>query len=169
MEIMKRIIALSILCASVSPLAHAEDQAENYVGVSVSKPTSGASSSTGAAVIFGHRYNEHLAGEIAYEDSGAISAAPERTTAFSIAAVGYLPIVAELEGYARLGYASAHSKDAAGFTANHGDITYGVGVEYHVNENYSVDLGWSHLRVGDNVDIPQANENSYVLSVVRGF
>ncbi len=165
---MKRIIALSILCAAILPVAHAEDHAENYVGVSVSKLTS-SSSSTGAAVMLGHRYNEHLAGEIAYEDSGALSAAPERTTAFSIAAIGFVPIIAEFEGYARLGYASAHSKDAAGVTANHGDITYGAGVEYHVNEKYSVDLGWNHLRVGNDVEISRANENSYVLTVLRSF
>ena len=38
-----------------------------------------------------------------------------------------------------------------------------------MNDKYSVDLGWNHLRVGDNVDIPRANENSYVLTVLRSF
>ena len=165
---MKRFIVISFLFASIMPAAHAEDHAENYVGVSASKLTAGPSS-TGAAVMFGHRYNENLAGEIAYEDSGALSAAPERTTAISIAAIGFVPLFAEFEGYGRLGYASAHSKDAAGVTANHGDITYGFGVEYHVNEKYSVDLGWNRLRVGDDVAIPRANENSYVLTVLRSF
>ena len=167
---MKRIIAISILCASVMPAAYAEEHGNTYVGVSVSKPTSSTnSSSTGAAVMFGHRYNEHLAGEIAYEDSGALNSAAEKTSAVSIAALGFVPLVDELEGYARLGYASARTKDAAGITANHSDITYGFGVEYRVNDKYSVDLGWNHLRVGDNVDIPRANENSYVLTVLRSF
>jgi opacity protein-like surface antigen len=165
---MKRIIALSILCASVMPAAHAEEHAENYVGVGVSKLIA-TPSSTGAAVVLGHRYNEHLAAEIAYEDSGALSAAPDRTTAISIAVLGFVPIHGEFEGFVRLGYASAHSKDVAGVTANHGDITYGFGVEYHVNDKYSVDLGWNRLRVGDNVGIPRANENSYALTVVRSF
>ncbi len=165
---MKRIIAISFLCASVMPAAHAEDHAENYVGIAVSTLTSGPSS-TGAAFMLGHRYNEHFAAEIAYEDSGALSAAPDRTSAISVAALGFVPLFGEFEGFARLGLASAHSKDATGATANHGDITYGVGIEYHLNEKYSVDLGWNRLRVGDNVIIPRGNENSYVLSVLRSF
>jgi hypothetical protein len=165
---MKTIIAISLLCASVIPAAYAEEHGSNYVGVSVSKLTS-SSSSTGAAVILGHRYNENLAGEIAYEDSGALNSAPEKTSAISIAAIGFVPLVAELEGYARLGYASARSKDASGITANHRDITYGFGVEYAVNEKYAVDLGWNHLRIGNDVEIPRTNENSYVLTVVRSF
>lgn len=165
---MKRVIAISILCASITPAAQAEEHAENYVGVSVSKLIA-TPSSTGAAVMFGHRYNEHLAAELAYEDSGALSAAPDRTTAISIAALGFVPLYADFEGFVRLGYASAHSKDATGITANHGDITYGFGVEYHVNDKYSVDLGWNRLRVGDNVAIPRANENSYALTVLRSF
>lgn len=167
---MKRIIAISILCASVMPAAHAEEHGNNYVGVGLSKPASSTnSSSTGAAVMFGHRYNEYLAGEVAYEDSGAINSAPEKTSAISVAAIGFVPLIDELEGFVRLGYASARTKDAAGITASHGDITYGFGVEYRVNDKYSVDLGWNHLRVGDNVDIPRANENSYVLTVLRSF
>jgi opacity protein-like surface antigen len=165
---MKKIIAISFLLATFMPAAHAEEHSENYVGVSVSKLTA-SSSSTGAAVVVGHRYNEYLAGEIAFEDSGAVSSAPEKTTALSVAAIGFVPLYGEFEGFVRLGYASAHSKDAAGLTATHGDITYGVGVEYHLNDKYSVDLGWNHLRVGNDVEIPRANENSYVLTVLRSF
>lgn len=165
---MKRIIAISILCASVMPAAHAEEQAENYVGVSASKLIA-TPSSTGAGVVLGRRYNEHLAVEIAYEDSGALSAAPDRTTALSVAVLGFVPLYGEFEGFARVGYASAHSKDATGVTANHGDVTYGAGVEYHLNDKYSVDLGWNRLRIGDNVGIPRGNENSYALTVLRSF
>lgn len=166
---MKKIIALTILCVPMLPAAaHAENHGENYVGLAVSTLTAGPSS-TGAAVMLGRRYNENLAAEVAYADSGALSAAPERTTTFSAAAVGFVPITANFEGYGRLGYASAKTKDAAGISARHGDITYGFGVEYRVNEHYSVGLGWDRVRVGDNVDIPRANENSYALAVVRNF
>lgn len=169
---MKKIIALSMLCVSALPLAalaeeHAEGHAENYVGVAVSKLTSGASS-TGAAVMFGRRYNEHFAAEVAYEDSGALSSPAEKTTAYSVAAVGIVPFNASLEGYARLGYASAHTAGPDG-SANHGDITYGVGVEYRLNEKYSLGFGFDRVRVGDNVAIKRANENSYALTVVRSF
>ena len=170
---MKKIIALAVLCASILPVAayaeeQAEGHAENYVGVAVSKLTA-APNSTGTAVMFGRRYSEHLAAEVAYEDSGALSNSAEKTTAFSVAAVGIMPLNASFEGYVRLGYASAHSKDATGITANHGDITYGVGVEYRLNEKYSLGLGWDSVRIGDNVNIPRANENSYALTVVRSF
>lgn len=165
---MKNIIAIPFLFAVAILPAHAEEHSENYLGISVSKLTA-SSSSTGAAVVLGHRYNEHLAGEIAYEDSGAVSSAPERTTALSIAAVGFVPLFGEFEGFGRIGYASAHSKDAAGLTATHADVTYGIGVEYHANEKYSVDLGWNHLRIGNDVEIPRANENSYVLTIFRSF
>lgn len=178
---MRRIITISVLCAAILPVAayaeghaeghadaHAEGHAANFVSVSASTLTSGPSS-TGAAIAVGHRYNEHLAIEVAYDDAGALKAAPERTTAFSVAAIGSVPFNANFEGYVRLGYASAHTKGEEGATANHGDITYGFGVEYRVNGKYSVGLGWNRIRIGDNIDIPRANENSYALSVVRSF
>jgi len=170
---MKKITALSILCASIVPFAahaeeHSEGHAENYVGVSVSKLTA-APRSNGVAVMLGRRYSEHLAAEVAYSDSSALSSVPEKTTALSVAVVGILPINADFEAYGRLGYASAHSKEAAGFTANHGDITYGVGVEYRLNAKYSLGFGWDHLRVGGTPEIPRANENAYALTVARSF
>lgn len=174
---MKRIIALSLLCAPVLPaLTYAEDLTENrveshaanYVGIAVSKLTSGVAG-TGAAIMVGHHYNENLAVEVAYADSGAVNKTVEPTTVTSIAAVGFLPLAAGFEAYGRLGYAAAQTKDAAGLSASHSDITYGVGVEYSLNENYSLGLGWDRVRVGDNVVIPRANENSYALSLVRHF
>lgn len=170
---MKKFIALSILCAAALPVAahaenHAESHAGNYAGISVSKLTSD-SSSTGAAVMFGHRYNENLAGEVAYADSGMLSADNEKTSTFSIAVVGIVPFNADFEGYGRLGYASAHTTDDAGASANHNGITYGFGVAYRLSEKYSVSLGWDRVRVGDDVDIPRANEDSYALTVVRSF
>ncbi len=165
---MKRIFTTSVLFAAIVSVAYAEEQGENYVGVSVSRPTTNASS-TGAAVVFGHHYNEHLSGEIAYEDSGAVKSAPEKTTAVSVAALGFVPIASDLEGYIRVGYASARSRNAESLSATHGDITYGAGIEYHVNDKYAMDLGWNRLRVGNGVEIPRANENSYLLTVVRSF
>lgn len=174
---MKKFVALSMFCASILPVAayaenpaegHSESHAENYVGVSVSKLTAGTKS-TGAGVMFGHRFNENLAAEVAYDDSGALSSTSEKTTAFSIAAIGIVPFNANFEGYGRLGYASAHTKDATGISANHGDITYGVGVECRLNEKFSVGFGWNRVRVGDDVGIPRANENSYALTLVHNF
>jgi hypothetical protein len=162
---MQKIISLTtlsalFLCGTV--------QAENYAGIAFSKLTK-SSSSTGASIMLGHRYNEYLAGEIAYEDSGAISAsATGKTTALSMAAVGIMPFGKELEGYARLGYASARTTETDK-SASHGDITYGIGLSYRVNEHYSASLGWDHLRVGDNTNIPRSNENSYAIGVVRNF
>lgn len=172
---MKKIIALSILCASILPAAHAEEQAEshaeshaeNYVGISVSRLTA-APSSTGAAVMFGHRFGENLAAEVAYEDSGALSSTAEKTTAVSVAAIGIVPISASFEGYGRLGYASARSTGPDG-PADHGDITYGVGVEYRLNEKFSLGFGWDRVRIGDNVNIRRGNEDSYALTLVRSF
>ena len=78
--------------------------------------------------MFGHHYNEHLAVEIAYVDSGALHRL-RKTTAWSIAVVGFVPLAANLEGYGRLGYAAPYrTKNAEGFSVTHGDITYGVGV-----------------------------------------
>ena len=173
---MKKIFALSILCASVLPVAayaeehaegHGEGHAKNYVGVSVSKLTAD-STSTGAAVMLGHRYSEYLAAEVAYSNSGALSSPVEKTTAVSIAVVGFVPFNETFEGYGRLGYASARTKDDVASASRRG-ITYGFGVEYRLNEKYSVGLGWDRVLVGDNVDIPRANENSYALTVVRNF
>jgi hypothetical protein len=145
-----------------------EGHAENYVGVSVSRLTA-APKSNGAAIMLGHHFNEHVAAEVAYEDSGALSSTPEKTSTISISAVGFVPLGTSLEGYGRLGYASARSKDATGVTATHGDITYGVGVEYRLNEAYSVGFGWGQVRIGDNVNIPRGNENSYALTLLHSY
>ncbi len=170
---MKNIVAVSVLCISTLPaFAHDEEhvaaELENYIGISASKLASGASS-TGAAVTLGHRYGEYFAAEIAYEDTGAINATGERTTAYSAAGVGYLPLVAGLEAYGRLGYATANTKDASGIKANHGGMTYGAGFEHKLNEKYSIALGWDRLHIGDNVAIPRSNEDSYALAVLRKF
>ena len=142
--------------------------AENYAGISVTRLTA-APSTNGAAVMFGRRYSEHLAAEVGYEDSSALSSGSEKTTALSVAVVGIQPFTADLEGYVRLGYASAHTQDAAGATANHGDLTYGVGVEYRLDEKYSLGFGYDSVRIGDNVNIPRASENSYGLTLIRSF
>lgn len=172
----KQIVTMLVAAVFAAPVfaqeeGHGEATAahgENYVGVSVSSLTA-APSSTGAAIIFGHRYSEHLAVDVAYEDSSALSNITEKTTAFSVAAVGIVPFNAGFEGYVRLGYASAHTRDDTGASANHGDITYGLGVEYRMNEKYSVGFGFDHVRVGDNVVIPRADENSYALTLIRSF
>lgn len=170
---MKKYFALSILCAAaLSVPAHAEEQTgehgKNYIGVSVSRLTA-APKSNGAAILLGHRYNENLAVELAYADSGALSNVAEKTSATSVAAIGFVPINSSFEVYGRLGYASAHTKNAEGLSANRGDVTYGLGIEYSLNENYSLGFGWDRVRVGDNVAIPRANENAYALTLLRSF
>ncbi|MBI3480910.1 MAG: outer membrane beta-barrel protein [Nitrosomonadales bacterium] len=179
---MKKIIALAMVCASLLPAVaraeghegghtegHAEGHAENYVGVAISRLNANPSS-TGAAVMLGHRYTEHLAVEVAYADSGMLKEIAERTTVLSAAVIGIVPITEVFEAYGRLGYASATTKDAAaGISASRSDLTYGVGVEYRLNAHYSVGLGWDRVRVGDNVDILRANEDAYALTVVRSF
>ncbi len=170
---MKKFVAVTVLCISALPaLAHDEEhgsaELENYIGISASKLTQGVSS-IGAAVTLGHRYGEYFAAEVAYEDTGAINATGERTTAYSAAGVGYLPLVEGLEAYGRLGYATANTKDASGIKANHGGMTFGAGFEHRLNEKYSVALGWDRLHVGDNVSIPRANEDSYAVTVFRKF
>jgi len=170
----KQLAAMLVAAAFAAPAFADEHEhgeaahSENYVGVAISHLTA-APNSNGAAVLLGHNYGEHLAVEVAYADSGALSSAAEKTTDISIAAIGKVPFNAGFEGYVRVGYASAHTKDAVGASANHGDITYGFGVEYRVNEKYSVGLGYDRVRVGDDVVIPRTNENSYALTVIRRF
>ena len=166
----------AIMAATVFAIpVYAQDEAdgenfhaENYAGISATRLTA-APSTNGAAVMFGRRYSEHFAAEVGYEDSSALSSGSEKTTALSVAVVGIQPITAGFEGYVRLGYASAHTQDAAGATANHGDLTYGVGVEYCLDEKYSLGFGYDSVRIGDNVNIPRSNENSYGLTLIRSF
>ncbi len=170
---MKKIIAVSVLCASVLPAMahddeHSEGGLENYIGLSASRLTSGASG-TGAAVMLGHRYGEYFAAEIAYEDTGALNAGTERTTAYSAAGIVYLPLIADVEAYGRLGYATANTKDVSGIQANHGGMTYGAGLERRLNDKYSIALGWDRIRIGDNAAIPRANEDSYAVTLLRKF
>ena len=147
---------------------HAEHERDNYIGISASRLTKGGAA-TGAGIAIGHRYSEYFAAEIAYEDTGALNVGNERTTAYSAAGVGYLPLTERLEAYGRVGLSTANTKDVTGVKANHGGTTYGAGFEAKVTDLYSVSLGWERIPVGDNVVIPRGNEDSYTLGLIRKF
>lgn len=162
------VIVTPVLAEEEAHGASAAAHSETYVAVSVTRLTE-TPSSNGYAINIGHRYGEHCAAEIGYADSGALSNSAEKTTALSVAILGILPFTAEFEGFVRVGYASAHTKDELGASANRGDITYGYGVEYRLTEKYAVGLGYDQVRIGNDVEIPRMNENAYMLTVKRTF
>lgn len=169
---MKRFAVTAMLCLSVVPAfaeeGHAEKGLDNYLGVSASRLTTGGAS-TGLGVMLGHRYCEYFAAEVAYEDTGALNTGNERTSAYSVAGVGYLPLTERIEAYGRLGLSTANTKDISGAKANHGGTTYGAGFEGKLTHLYSVAIGWERVPVGDNVAIPRGNEDSYTVGIIRRF
>ncbi|MDE2343564.1 MAG: outer membrane beta-barrel protein [Betaproteobacteria bacterium] len=170
---MKQLAVSAMLCMSMLPAFAGDDEEaerapENYMGVSASRLTKGGAS-TGMGIMLGHRYGEYFAAEVAYEDTGALNAGSERTSAYSVAGVGYLPLTERLEAYGRLGLSTANTRDLSGAKANHGGTTYGAGLEGKVNPLYSVSVGWERVPVGDNVAIPRGNEDSYTVGLIRRF
>jgi OOP family OmpA-OmpF porin len=171
--VMRKCLATAALCFSmVSAVAHEEGSAgqelENYVGISASRLTTGGAS-TGMGVMLGHRYSEYFAAEVAYEDTGALNAGNERTSAYSMAGVGYIPLSEQIELYGRLGLSTANTKDITGAKANHGGTTYGAGFEVKLTNLYSISAGLERVPVGDNVAIPRGNEDSYTVGLIRRF
>lgn len=170
---MRRGLAAATLCFFIgSAVAHEENtsgqELENYVGISTSRLTTGGAS-TGLGVMLGHRYGEYFASEVAYEDTGAVNAGSERTSAFSLAGVGYIPLSERIELYGRIGLSTANTKDITGAKANHGGTTYGAGFEVKLTKLYSASAGWERVPVGDNVAIPRGNEDSYTVGLIRRF
>lgn len=119
----------------------------------------------------GYNVNQNLAIELGYANLGKIAAGAvnAKTTDWSLAAVGKMPVAEHCAVIGKLGYAAARTVTSTGATAKHTGVTYGLGAEYAFNDQVSLRAGWDHVGVGDGVQVARSNENIYSVGAVYSF
>jgi len=135
----------------------------------VSNPVKDESDS-GFKIYGGFQFNKHLGAEIGYVDAGKASfsgtAIPSlgigafsgnvKSTAFTFAAVGTLPLNESFALTGKIGLAAWDAKASvnvaglSGSTSDSGtDLLYGVGARYNLNKNWGVTLEYEVVDVSD--------------------
>jgi OOP family OmpA-OmpF porin len=148
---MKRILLLAIVSAIATP-AFADDSGF-YSGTSIGRtsvdnptlfPLTKSTDNVFGGFI-GYRINDNFGVEGAYTGIGRYANATQsgKADALSLSAVGYLPVSEKFQLYGKLGMAYAMGKSAKGglSNANHFGPTYGVGVQYDVNDKIGLRFG----------------------------
>ena len=97
--------------------------------------------------LFGYRYNENLAVEAQFTGVGkstTVTGATIKGDAFSLVAVGILPVTSSVELFGKLGAASSKTT-VAGFAtqgATCTGVTVGIGGQYSVSPSVAIRAGW---------------------------
>ncbi len=181
---MKKIAAVALLSAVVAAPAFAADQGV-YAGITLGsgKPgiaPAGVALSKNSEFIYGglvgYKYNKNLAAEAQFTGIGKVTDAANQTAkgdAFSVSAVGFLPLNDSFELYGKLGVASVKTKASAGFAdtgATRTGVTYGLGAQYNVNQNIGVRLGWDRYGAATTTAAAvKSNVNSDVVTVAAVY
>jgi len=161
-------LLLSSTLGAVAFGANAQDH-HMYMGAGVgqSKVNEGSydDRDTAFSVFGGYDFNQYFSVEAGYADLGNLKSnvgGPDlEATAPYIAAVGKLPINDKVSLYAKAGVNRWSLDDAApsltGTSDDSGtDPTYGIGVNYRINDKYALRGDYSRLKLGDmNVDMAQ--------------
>ena len=154
---MKKIsIAVLLASAAVSTAAFAADQGF-YVGGNVGQASTnftGLTSKTGTAVsvLGGYQINKNFAVEAQYGDFGSIgNKQPVKITEYGVSAVGMLPFNDQWTGLAKLGFANTSIATTPNKASN-SSVSYGLGVQYNVNQQLGVRAGYDAYKVGDTAN-----------------
>ncbi|BBP00430.1 porin family protein [Sulfuriferula nivalis] len=172
-------IAIPLILIGVTTTAFAADDGF-YAGLSLGngKPniTSTTSLSKNSSFIYGgivgYQFNKNFATEGQYTGVGQVTDTAGNTAkadAFSVSAVGILPLNESFNLYGKLGIASAKTTTSAGYSAfgtSRTALTYGVGVQYNATTNIGVRLGWDRYGIATaSATGVKSNFNSDVLNV----
>lgn len=121
---------------------------------------------TGWKVFLGYRFNPNFAAELSYlnggkfqgtaTSGGLIGSVKSDVTAFGIAALGIIPVSAQLELFGKLGFVSGESdvdivinglrltEDDSGT-----ELTYGLGAVYNITRNFGIRAEWENVDDAD--------------------
>lgn len=175
---MKKFAAAALLSAVVATPAFAADTGV-YVGFNLGsgKPgitTTTAMSKTSKAMyggLLGYKYSKNLAAEVQFTGIGQVTdvaGATAKGDAFSVAAVGIIPMNDSFELFGKLGFASTKTTVSAGFVnggATRSALTYGLGAQYNVNQNLGVRAGWDRYGAATTAAGAKINANADVMTV----
>jgi OOP family OmpA-OmpF porin len=180
---MKKITAVLLLSAIATPAfsADASSAADQgfYAGVTVG--SSSTNNTIGAQTLtktnggvygglLGYQLNKNFAVEAQYTGASKFEYAPVtgKSDAFSLTAVGIIPLSNEFSMYGKLGFASTRSSltnnTALSTGANRSAATYGIGAQYNVTPAIGVRLGWDAYGSAliDNAGLTQKFNSSTV-------
>lgn len=162
-------IILPAFAFSFSPPAAAQSDAGWYLGgaygmTSADIDTSSMpgltidDSGTGFKIYGGFQFNKYLGAEVGYVDFGKFDVTAGSTgdlsaTAYTVAAVGTLPLNESFALYGKVGMWMWKSKSSIpGTTGDDGtDIFYGAGVRYNFNKNWGLTLDVEQYDSDDSV------------------
>jgi len=181
---MKKIAAVVLLSAVVAAPAFAADSGV-YAGITMGngKPNvtpSVAALSKSSEFIYGglvgYKYNKNLAAEVQFTGVGKATDVAGNTVkgdAFSVSAVGFLPLSDSFDLYGKLGFASTKTTSSAAATslgATRSGVTYGLGAQYNVNQNLGVRFGWDRYGIATaNAVGVKSNANANVMTVAAVY
>jgi OOP family OmpA-OmpF porin len=129
---MKKIL---IAVAMTGALVAAPAFANPYVGAGFGSARTDTNN-TGTKIFAGYKSSENLAFQFAYNDLGGYRGA--KATAWSVAAVGIMPVNQNVDVFAKLG-ATENRTTLAG-SGRHSDVLWGIGTGYNFNKNVALRL-----------------------------
>ena len=119
---------------------------------------------TAFSIFGGYDFNRYLGVEAGYADLGKLEytgQVPLEATAPYLVAVGKLPVTEKVDVYAKAGinrWSLDNANPALTGTADDSgtDPTYGLGVQYRINDRFAVRADYGRLEVGSlDVDVAQ--------------
>jgi OOP family OmpA-OmpF porin len=180
---MKKIAAVVLLSSAMAAPAFAADQGF-YAGLTLGSgkpgvtPSAAALSKNSKSIyggLVGYQYNKNLAVEGQFTGIGEskdVNGNTVKGDAFSLSAVGLLPLSDSFELYGKLGFASTKTKASAGATnlgATRSALTYGIGGQYNVSQSFGVRFGWDQYGAATTAAGVKTNKNADVYTVGAVF
>jgi OOP family OmpA-OmpF porin len=156
---MKR-IAIAILLSAIA----APTFADGYIGINVGQNkydrTLPDDTSDAVGILGGISFNRFFAVELGYIDLGSVDLAPGSSlkgNAWSLSAVGFLPLGDNFSLFAKAGAAQTEIT-AAGLSQTNNGATYGAGGQFNITPAIGIRVSYDRYKVGGGA-IPEFNTN----------
>ena len=122
-----------------------------YIGAEVGQADFGSEDDTAFKIIGGYQFHRNIAAEAGYgmlfDKEGA------EVTALELVAVGMFPVMDKLSVIGKLGFAQVEV-EAAGFSDDSIELTYGIGLQYDFLRNLGARVQWQRYDSdADNADL----------------
>ena len=174
---MKKIVA-AVLLSAVAGSAFAADQGI-YVGATLGSGKPGLNSTAGMnktsefvyGGLVGYKFSRNLAAEASFTGIGKVTDLVGNTAkgdAFTLSAVGTLPVTSSFDLYGKLGFSSSKTTSASaaiGAGTTRTGLSYGIGGQYNVSNSVGVRFGWDSYPIATlNALGGKTNVNASVIS-----
>jgi len=165
----RKLLSALLLSSTLSAIAFGANAQDHgfYSGVGMGQSHNEGSykdRDTAFSVFAGYDFNQYVGVETGYADLGKLEYVgniPLEATAPYLVAVGKLPVTEHVSLYAKAGVNRWNLDNAnPGLTGTSDDSgtdpTYGLGVQYRINDRFAVRGDYSRLEAGDmDIDVAQ--------------